>query len=56
MYAIRSYYAVTAKILNQAGVLHEKGIPVKNMQHWAKSVTSGDTQNHEARAASYNFV
>ncbi len=44
---------VTAKILNQAGVLHEKGIPVKNMQHWAKSVTSGDTQNHEARAAAY---
>ncbi|MCO6173685.1 type II CRISPR-associated endonuclease Cas1 [Flavobacterium sp. NRK F10] len=44
---------VSAKILNQAGVLQEKGIPVKNMQHWAKNVTSGDTQNHEARAAAY---
>lgn len=44
---------VSSKILNQAGLLQEKGIPVKNMQLWAKNVTSGDTLNHEARAAAY---
>lgn len=44
---------VSAKISNQAGLLHEKGVAVKNMQHWAKNVTSGDTLNHEARAAVY---
>lgn len=44
---------ITAKILNQAALLKENGIPVQNMLHWAKSVTSGDTQNHEARAAAY---
>lgn len=44
---------ITAKILNQATLLRENGIPVQNMLHWAKSVTSGDTQNHEARAAAY---
>ncbi|SRR5690554_214981 len=44
---------VTAKIQNQAAHLKQYGIPVQNMFHWAKSVTSGDTQNHEARAAAY---
>ena len=44
---------VSSKILNQAGLLREKGIPMKNMEHWAKNVTSGDTLNHEARAAAY---
>ncbi len=44
---------VSAKISNQAGLLHERGVAVKNMQHWAKNVTSGDTLNHEARAAVY---
>ncbi|SHJ52782.1 type II CRISPR-associated endonuclease Cas1 [Flavobacterium haoranii] len=44
---------VTAKILNQASVLQTRGVPTQNMKHWAKSVTSGDTQNHEARAAAY---
>jgi len=44
---------VTAKILNQAALLKENGVTVQNMLHWAKSVTSGDTQNHEARAAAY---
>ena len=44
---------ISAKILNQAGLLKEKGIETKNMEYWAKSVTSGDTQNHEARAAAY---
>lgn len=44
---------VSAKIINQAGLLKQKEIPMKNMQHWAKNVTSGDTLNHEARAAAY---
>jgi CRISPR-associated protein Cas1 len=44
---------ISVKIMNQAGLLKEYGIPVQNMLHWAKSVTSGDTQNHEARAAAY---
>lgn len=44
---------INSKILNQAGLLKENGVPVQNMLHWAKSVTSGDTQNHEARAAAY---
>lgn len=44
---------ISAKILNQAALLKECGIPVQNMIHWAKNVTSGDTQNHEGRAAAY---
>lgn len=44
---------IQAKITNQASVLAERGIEVKNMYYWAKSVTSGDKQNHEARAAAY---
>ncbi len=44
---------VTAKILNQAGLLKEYNIAIIKMQHWAKSVTSGDILNHEARAAAY---
>lgn len=44
---------VSAKINNQASLLLEKGIAAKNMQYWAKNVTSGDTLNHEARAAAY---
>lgn len=44
---------ITIKIQNQAALLNENGIPIQNMLHWAKSVTSGDTQNHEARAAAY---
>ena len=44
---------VQAKIRNQAAHLKEIGVDVKNMLHWEKSVLSGDTQNHEARAAAY---
>lgn len=44
---------VSVKILNQAGLLRERGVAVRNMQQWAKNVTSGDTLNHEARAAVY---
>jgi len=44
---------ISQKIYNQGILLHKNGIPNDNMIHWAKSVTSGDTQNHEARAAAY---
>ena len=44
---------VKAKISNQAGLLAELGIPHDNMLYWAKEVTSGDKQYHEARAAAY---
>lgn len=42
---------ISAKILNQAGLLKEKGVPCRKMEIWAKEVTSGDTLNHESRAA-----
>lgn len=42
---------ISAKIMNQAGLLKEKGIPCRKMQLWAKEVTSGDSLNHESRAA-----
>ncbi len=44
---------VQSKIKNQALHLKERGTAIDNMLHWVKSVTSGDTQNHEARAAAY---
>jgi CRISP-associated protein Cas1 len=44
---------ITAKIINQAGLLKEKGIPARKMELWAKEVTSGDALNHESRAAVY---
>lgn len=44
---------ISAKITNQAGLLKEKGIPARKMELWAKEVTSGDSLNHESRAAVY---
>lgn len=44
---------ISSKITNQAGLLREKGIPMRKMELWAKEVTSGDSLNHEARAAVY---
>lgn len=44
---------VQAKILNQAAVLHQRGIACENMLYWARSVKSGDPDNYEARAAAY---
>jgi CRISP-associated protein Cas1 len=41
------------KITNQAMVLKKYGINHENMLHWASSVKSGDSENHEARAAAY---
>ncbi len=42
---------ISAKIMNQAGLLKEKGIPCRKMELWAKEVSSGDASNHESRAA-----
>jgi CRISPR-associated protein Cas1 len=42
---------ISAKIMNQAGLLKEKGIPCRKLEIWAKEVTSGDSLNHESRAA-----
>lgn len=44
---------VSAKIINQAYLLKTTGIAVENMMYWAKEVKSGDSENHEARAAAY---
>jgi len=44
---------IKQKILNQAALLQQKNVSIKNMLHWAKEVSSGDAMNHEARAAAY---
>jgi CRISPR-associated protein Cas1 len=44
---------IESKILNQAAVLKQRGIKHDNMLHWANSIKSGDSENHEARAAAY---
>jgi len=44
---------VSYKILNQAALLKQYSVPIENMIYWAKNVNSGDTLNHEARAAGY---
>lgn len=44
---------VSVKIRNQASLLATQKIAVQNMYHWADSVKSGDSENHEARAAAY---
>lgn len=42
---------VSAKIINQARVLHSRGQEVENLMRWSREVQSGDLKNHEARAA-----
>ncbi|TNE80048.1 MAG: type II CRISPR-associated endonuclease Cas1 [Bacteroidetes bacterium] len=44
---------VKAKIENQAAVLRKQGVPEENMRYWSTEVKSGDTENHEGRAAAY---
>ena len=44
---------IEVKITNQAMVLKRLGIKHDNMLYWASSVKSGDSENHEARAAAY---
>jgi CRISP-associated protein Cas1 len=44
---------IRQKILNQAAVLRQEGRKTENMKYWADQVKSGDTENHEGRAAAY---
>jgi CRISP-associated protein Cas1 len=44
---------ISAKIRNQASLLKKQGVEIKNMLFWSESVKSGDSENHEARAAAY---
>ncbi len=44
---------IRQKILNQAAVLKQVGRKIENMKYWADQVKSGDTENHEGRAAAY---
>ena len=44
---------IKAKIKNQAIALSAAGKEIQNMLHWADEVKSGDTENHEGRAAAW---
>jgi CRISP-associated protein Cas1 len=45
---------IKAKINNQTALLERRcSVNTKNMRYWADEVKSGDTENHEARAAAY---
>lgn len=44
---------ISCKINNQAFLLEQNRVPVKNMRNWATEVKSGDSENHEAVAAAY---
>jgi CRISPR-associated protein Cas1 len=44
---------IRQKIMNQAAVLKQQGGKTENMKYWAEQVKSGDSQNHEGRAAAY---
>lgn len=45
-----------AKIHNQAAVLYEREVEVRNMVVWESKVKSGDSENMEARAAVYYWA
>jgi CRISPR-associated protein Cas1 len=44
---------IEAKIYNQHAVLSKLRVGTDNMIYWSKNVKSGDTENHEGRAAAY---
>lgn len=44
---------IKSKIANQAAHLKSRGVETGNMMRWEDEVKSGDTENHEARAAAY---
>lgn len=44
---------IAAKILNQAAVLADQRQDNKLLLHYAREVKSGDSENHEAKAAAY---
>ena len=49
---------IKSKITNQATLLKlsGRGVNTDNMFFWASKVTSGDSENHEARAAAYYWA
>ncbi len=47
---------IEAKIYNQHAVLNKLGVHTDNMLYWSKNVKSGDTENHEGRAAAYYWA
>ncbi len=48
---------IQQKITNQAAVLKEcRGVEIRGMLKWVTDVKSGDTDNHEARAAVYYWA
>ncbi len=48
---------IKAKIDNQAALLRMKRmVKADNMSHWSSKVTSGDSENHEARAAAFYWA
>lgn len=44
---------VSAKLINQASMLESIRMPAKALLNWASEVKSGDSENHEAKAASF---
>lgn len=44
---------IKQKISNQAKHLQQQGREIENMRYWVSEVKSGDTENHEGRAAAY---
>src|SRR5579872_1929806 len=44
---------VSAKLTNQASMLESMRIPARALLNWASEVKSGDSGNHEAKAASF---
>lgn len=48
---------IKAKISNQATLLEKRcSINIKNMRYWVDEVKSGDSENHESRAAAYYWA
>ncbi len=47
---------IETKIYNQHSVLNKLGVHTENMVYWSKNVKSGDTENHEGRAAAYYWA
>lgn len=47
---------IQAKICNQYAVLKQLGVEADNMLYWSKNVKSGDSENHEGRAAAFYWA
>ncbi|HXD77391.1 MAG TPA: type II CRISPR-associated endonuclease Cas1 [Puia sp.] len=44
---------VSAKLVNQGSMLESIRVPARTLLNWASEVKSGDSENHEAKAASF---